>query len=535
MAIRTATKKKPDNMRSEDGTITSVSQSSLRLKSLRSVSSRTELVDSINPLLQDKFTEEFINDDVGHPITVLPVGNASKASTTFDQRKNCGICYKPSNTRNVVASYTCPKCYVRYCSVACYQNHKESCTESFYQSRVEQVLELERKDEDATIRTKKLLHRLYHDERMNLNHASTINKVCPLHRNKLIEILQLIEIDEAHGNMGESQLDEFLQRNPAIQKLIDHCIHYQLEEKWVNHKHDEIDTESTVTNRNSLLQDWILEPWICWWTTELVTNNFDEDDGVDFVNGIKQDDRVRDVSMTDKKAKQTIDDRILTIRTWESLRPRKASVMNTVSTRTDHKRSIQLENSISTTTPLEFNLIDLLYCYCSLVRLYCGPRNAVNVFYESVLESIHQTSAVLSNDERYDCLEKVLLDCCKRPLQKRQVRARHFDCDDWTILLQDVAILCSRYRYVARALFELIDVIRGINGRVSKNTSSVPNCKFDNDLSKDTCTFYCKKMLLLYRKKIEYYISWTLAHYEKVHALSFPINEWILHWKIITP
>ncbi|KAI2504700.1 Zinc finger HIT domain-containing protein [Fragilaria crotonensis] len=69
---------------------------------------------------------------------------------------SCQICFSNDDNSNkkekecIFANYKCPKCSIPYCSVACYQRHGASCTESFYRSRVTQEMDLRQKeDHDA--------------------------------------------------------------------------------------------------------------------------------------------------------------------------------------------------------------------------------------------------------------------------------------------------------------------------------------------------------------------------------------------------
>eukprot|EP00698_Gefionella_okellyi_P016592 TRINITY_DN4757_c0_g1_i1.p1 TRINITY_DN4757_c0_g1~~TRINITY_DN4757_c0_g1_i1.p1 ORF type:complete len:425 (+),score=94.93 TRINITY_DN4757_c0_g1_i1:25-1299(+) len=60
-----------------------------------------------------------------------------------DTARPCLICNKNS------AQYTCPRCTVKYCSLACYKSHSGRCTESFYQERIQEELEQQKPtDED---------------------------------------------------------------------------------------------------------------------------------------------------------------------------------------------------------------------------------------------------------------------------------------------------------------------------------------------------------------------------------------------------
>jgi hypothetical protein len=40
----------------------------------------------------------------------------------------CQVCGKAA----AGTLYTCPRCNVRYCGLACYKGHSERCTEGFY-------------------------------------------------------------------------------------------------------------------------------------------------------------------------------------------------------------------------------------------------------------------------------------------------------------------------------------------------------------------------------------------------------------------
>ena len=60
----------------------------------------------------------------------------------------CNVC------RQSESRYTCPRCKMPYCSVACYRQHDadgSSCTESFYQDRVSTVLHYEAKEQSKSI------------------------------------------------------------------------------------------------------------------------------------------------------------------------------------------------------------------------------------------------------------------------------------------------------------------------------------------------------------------------------------------------
>ena len=57
------------------------------------------------------------------------------------RKKTCLTC------KQNVAPYTCPRCQAPYCSVACYKEHSEGCTEEFFKSLVLDEREFEMKED----------------------------------------------------------------------------------------------------------------------------------------------------------------------------------------------------------------------------------------------------------------------------------------------------------------------------------------------------------------------------------------------------
>ncbi|KAJ1647398.1 hypothetical protein J3B02_001080 [Coemansia erecta] len=73
---------------------------------------------------------------------------------SFLAKKSCAICEKP------LAKYSCPKCGIQYCSLACYRDQKHiTCTESFYKQQVEESMQSQKADEQAKRQMKELMRR----------------------------------------------------------------------------------------------------------------------------------------------------------------------------------------------------------------------------------------------------------------------------------------------------------------------------------------------------------------------------------------
>ncbi|GIL52268.1 hypothetical protein Vafri_8173, partial [Volvox africanus] len=61
---------------------------------------------------------------------------------TVDRQIICKVCLRQ------YARYTCPRCNTGYCSLPCYKQHGERCTESFYKEQTEGELQNVRADDE---------------------------------------------------------------------------------------------------------------------------------------------------------------------------------------------------------------------------------------------------------------------------------------------------------------------------------------------------------------------------------------------------
>ena len=66
----------------------------------------------------------------------------------------CKVCHKE------VSKYTCPRCEVPYCSLACYKNHSVDCLESFYQAQVKHELSHQRATDEEKQKLGEIMQRL---------------------------------------------------------------------------------------------------------------------------------------------------------------------------------------------------------------------------------------------------------------------------------------------------------------------------------------------------------------------------------------
>ena len=75
---------------------------------------------------------------VGGSSTSLRTSTSQSLSSSATGRV-CGIC------TTAQAAYTCPRCFIVYCSLACYKGHGEGCTEEFSRDKIRSVLSYEDK------------------------------------------------------------------------------------------------------------------------------------------------------------------------------------------------------------------------------------------------------------------------------------------------------------------------------------------------------------------------------------------------------
>jgi hypothetical protein len=80
------------------------------------------------------------------------------------ERRICIVC-----SQNV-ASYTCPRCNVPYCSISCYREHGTRCTEEFYKKHVASAMRDDTASTNERARVLEMLQRVRIDEPLT-NHT----------------------------------------------------------------------------------------------------------------------------------------------------------------------------------------------------------------------------------------------------------------------------------------------------------------------------------------------------------------------------
>lgn len=102
-------------------------------------SAQTHAAQSIIPLVQLKWKRSIQKTDDIQPSPLI--------SSQESNDEICQVC------RSKQSRYTCPRCQMPYCCVACYKDHggTDGCTEAFYKDRVSTVLHYEAKEQSQSM------------------------------------------------------------------------------------------------------------------------------------------------------------------------------------------------------------------------------------------------------------------------------------------------------------------------------------------------------------------------------------------------
>ena len=171
----------------------------------------------------------------------------------------------------------------------------------------------------------------------------------------------------------------------------------------------------------------------------------------------------------------TLDDRLLSIPSFATLRPRAAPLPQ-----------------------LAYNMMDLLYSTALILRQYHGIENARTASIEAA-QNLIEASSVLWKNAQYTSLAECLMACTHKKLSI-----------DWKILAHDVARLWNQ-RDMAHTLLDAVALLKAAS----------------RDLTG------CHKIQMKkYQKKIEFYLSWSRAVSLPLQ-LGTEIDQWIVDWSSV--
>lgn len=346
------------------------------------------------------------------PPVLLGDSNQNNANAT---KIPCVVCH------DHVARYTCPRCETPYCSIACYQAHNDnnagdsSCTEGFYQERVQSVVQLEQKAKakdtldilNRTHNANSILSQeqiLFEDEDDDDDGVDTTDLL------ELLSVLEQTEEGEGGSSDGDKQwkhISSLLAQSPKLKAAFEAAV------------------------QAGDLQKLVLKSWDPWWRPIIATSTAAE------------------VPLQPKLRGPTLDERLLKVKPLEALLP---------------KGRMQIPN-------LTYNLLDVLYSVVLSFRLYHGVDNVL-ASDETAVEAaltMAQESLVLSQDARYECLEEALMTKVNGVAVKDKTDLPH-----WTLVVEDVALLVKNQRYFGRAILEALDIFKAAIASLKKCSQQEP-------------------------------------------------------------
>ena len=210
---------------------------------------RHHAAQSLVPLVQPKVKRSIKSTD-------------TEPAFTHNKDGVCLVC------RECEYRYTCPKCQMPYCSVACYKLHDEdgtSCTESFYQNRVSTVLNYEAKEQHKSIQ-----------QILSRSHQQMLTEFDDNEEDNDVSEEDLWRLAEALENDTVTEEDTVRLLTPELRMAFERAV------------------------QNGEL-DEVVEPWHPWWMPELVST----------------------ATVTEQSRstpKKTLDERLLKIPSFQTLR-----------------------------------------------------------------------------------------------------------------------------------------------------------------------------------------------------------------------
>ena len=442
-------------------------------------------------------------DDNGADGGEILLCNNNNNSSTTEAVVPCRVCEEH------VSRYTCPRCGIPYCSVTCYQSHSSSndasndislsCTEGFYQERVQSITRLEQKTKQQD--THAILNRTYLQQQQALveggdgmEHPDDDDDDNDMTEEDMIQLLELLSLLEQQEEQPQTSRNNDNQQ-PQQQRIA----------KMLTKSPKLKAAFEAAVERGEVLP-LVLEPWNPWWRPVLASSSDASNSGSS--SAILENEDNGPLSSRARGKIQTLDERLLRIKPFESL----------------------LVGSSNKTMPnLTYNLLEVLYCIVWTLRLYHGSHNATNdsVTALEAASMIVQTSSVLNHDARYDTLEEVLIQ-----VTETTASAANGDSTtpSWTTLGHDVAFLVSNPRFMGRALLEALDIVKAAVGglKKTKQLASVPTSMTKTTTTPELADLRRK------RKKIEFFLSWSQdsrASALMPENLSDDIRSWVEHWK----
>jgi hypothetical protein len=433
-------------------------------------------------------------------------GRLAKHDDNASANACCPVC------ETHAARYSCPRCATPYCSVTCYRSHQEGCTEAFYQGRVASEMALDAKDMHAkgTLANILLRNNPHHPHNSALTTTNNnTNTGGVLSDDELIDLadqLLGVTVDASGQGQGSDAGDEM---EEALLRSLPLHIRTAFEQ---------------AVQRGELSHVVPVHDWHPWWKPDFVSPSHSS-------NHIIKNDTSR--RSNKKRNHKTMEEQLMQIPSFDTLSGKQTTTVDA---------PLLLH--------LHFNVLDILHATASTLWRYCGLENCTSsACRETAAESLLSMSSILSSPTTtllYTSVPEVMMACSNLESQQQQ-QQQHCSSGNQqqqqqTEWMRDVALLCSDYRFVMRALLEARDILRMAHKAEQKkkkkqNNNNDANVNVYATSSNTTAT---SRVFFLASKKVEYYISWCRAHWKNVLATtntttsgsSFGFVEEVKQWTV---
>ena len=366
----------------------------------------------------------------------------------------CKLCNKNSRV------YTCPRCGIGYCNVDCYKSEAHSeCSESFYKQCVEEELKSEERDPEGRKRMIEILRRVREQDLKNTDFES--------------------ESDEGEEEEGAEQSDEQLDSDdeedvPDLGKRLENINLDNADEVWSALTDDEKQQFEALIKNGEI--EKLLPQWAPWWTYHVKKK------------------LVQDVDQQDKEETNEYPALI----------------------------EVLIFNELQKASPnVRYNIINVVYAYAYVANYYNGdysncPLEAAVVFLD-LSENMKANKVYKDAQSAIASVTHNVVNCDWLPQDEHTLSAFKEAGDS----IMEGPEQKNKYFYIAIALSELHRLLAAAKEEISKHKNKPERKEFSEKFLQRynmDYTHISKKSLLLYGKKLEYYLSWIKSCHMNAYA-----------------
>ncbi|KYR01589.1 hypothetical protein DLAC_01590 [Tieghemostelium lacteum] len=280
----------------------------------------------IKVLADDNIEQEEESDEIEY--------NVNRDTLNEDLDKLCKICSKQFSV------YSCPRCFISYCSLNCYKNHNERCTTEFLESQIiENLQSLDKVDEKDSHHFLKRMKEIYDQE--DEKFENFVQKV-KQEENGDLDIDDNDSETEDIPNVDLSKLN--------IDEMTESQILSLLTKDQIEQFHQSI-KDGTISN--------IIPDWVPWWNEPM------KEESPILIQEVNNENET-----TIKDTPTTVPENSSKNQIFKTQIP---PIFNDIQPFSDIYKS-----PLPPSKSLFFHLIDIIYCYCFVLKSFNGDWSLDN-------------------------------------------------------------------------------------------------------------------------------------------------------------